>query len=292
MIINNKPIRTFWFHRKYYTVNKQFTIYDAPKSQYFTRNDYGVQDDNPYICKEKFKPTSTEYTQDDLLMCNDSIINIKYDDEYKVGNDFSILNKNKVYDYTEYRVLNDSIKICNSTDNYARNIWKVRNKWVKLTMHEKSCNKPIRRFWLYRKYYTVNKQFTVYDVPGSQYFTRNSYGVEDGKPYICDEKFKPTSTEYTQEDLLMCNDSIINIKYDDEYKVGNDFSILYMNKMYNYTEYRVLNDSIKICNSTDNYVRNIWKVRNKWVKARMHQKSCNKPIRTSWLYRPTVLHCE
>ena len=281
----NKPIRTFWLNRKYYTVNKQFTLYDAQKSQYFTRNDYGVDDAKPYICKEKLRSTSTEYTHEDLLMCNDSIINIKYDDEYKVRIGFSILYKNKVYDFSEYRVLNDGIKICNSTDNYERNIWKVRNKWVKATMHEKSCNKLLKNIWLYREYYTVNKQFTIYDAPGSQYFTRNDYGVKDGKPYICEKKFKPTSREYTQEDLLMCNDSIINIKYDDEYKVGTDFSIFYKNKVYDYTEYRVLNDSIKICNSTDNYVRNIWKVRNKWLEARMHEKSCNKPIRAIWFDR-------
>jgi hypothetical protein len=222
--------------------------------------------------------SKSEYTQEDLSMCNDSIINIKYDDEYKVWADFSILYKNKVYDYTEYRVLNDSIKICNSTDNNVRKIWKVRNKSVKAKMHEKSCNKPIRTFSINRAYYTVNKRFTVYFAPRSQHFTRNDCGVEDGELYICEEKFKPSSTEYTQEDLLLCNDSIINIKYDDEYKVRTDFSILYKNKVYDYTEYRLLNDSIKICNSTANYVRNIWKVRNKWVKAKMYQKSCNKPI--------------
>ena len=281
----NKPIRTFWIDQKYYTVNKQFTAYHAATSQYFTRNDYGVKDGKLYICQEKLRPTSTKYTQENLLMCNDSIINIKYDDEYKVQIDLSILYKNKVYAYTEYRVLNDGIKICNSTDNYVRNIWKLRNYWVKLTIHEKSCNKPIRATWLNRKYYTVNKQFTVYDGPGSQYFTRNDYGVHNGKPYICQEKFKPESTKYTQEDLLMCNDSIINIKYDDEYRVQIDFSIFYKNMVYDYTEYRVLNASIKICNFTDNYVRNTWKVRNKWVKARMHQKSCNKPIRPLWLSR-------
>ena len=274
----SKPIRESWLYRKYYTVNKQFTVYYAARSQYFTRNDYGVTDGKPHTCQEKFRPKSSEYTQEDLLMCNDSIINIKYDDEYKVWTDFSILYKNKVYDYTEYRVLNDSIKICNSTDNYGRNIWKVRNKWVKKQMHKKSCNKPIRqRSWLNRKYYTVNKQFTVYFVATSQYFTRNDYGLRDGKPHICQEKLRPTSTEYTQEDLLMCNDSIINIKYDDEYKVQTDFSILYKNKVYDYSEYRVLNDSVKICNSTDNYVQNIWKLRNKRVKEQMHKKSCSKP---------------
>jgi hypothetical protein len=82
----------------------------------------------------------------------------------------------------------------------------------------------------------------------------------------------------------MCNDSIINVKYDDEYEVWTDFSILYKNKVYDYTEYRVLNDGIKICNSTDNFVRNIWKVRNKWVKARMHLKSCNKAFLFSRKY--------
>ena len=284
----NKPIREFWLYRQYYTVNKQFTVYSAARSQYFTRNDYGVEGGKSFTCQEKFRPESTEYTQEDLLMCNDSIINIKYDDEYKVRTDFSIFYKNKVYDYTKYRVLNDSIKICNSTDNYVRNIWKVRNKWVKMTTHQKSCNKSIRKSWLIQKFYAVNKQFTVYLAASSQYFTRNDYGVHNGKPYICEENFKPISTEYTQEDLLMCNDSIINIKYDDEYKVQTDFSILYKNKVYDYTEYRVLNDSMnamKICNSTDNNVRNIWKVRNKWVKATMHYKTCNKPIRGFWLYR-------
>ncbi|CAB4005130.1 Hypothetical predicted protein [Paramuricea clavata] len=263
-------VRNKW----YYTVNRQFTVYSA--GDYFTRDDYRVEDGKLTICEENYRPMAREYTQEDLLMCNDSIINIKYDDEYKVRTDFSILYKNKVYHYTEHRVLNDSIKICNSTDNYIRNIWKLRNIWVKPYMHEKSCNKSIRESWLIRKYYTVNKQFIVYYAVTSQYFTRNEYGVEDGKPYTCDEKFRPKSTEYTKEDLLMCSDSIINIQYDDEYKVRTDFSILYKNKVYDYTEYRVLNDSIKICSSTDNYVRNIWKVRNKLVKEAMQYKSCNK----------------
>ena len=266
--------------QKYYVVNKHFIVYLSVTGQYFTRNDYGViMIGRIFIfCKEKLGPYSIEYTQEDLLMCNDSIINIKYDNEYKVWTNFSILYKNKVYDYTEYRVLNDGIKICNSTDNDVRNIWKVRNKWVKMRMHRKSCNEPDRKYGLNRPYYVVSKQFTVYLSATSQYFTRNDYGVIDGELQICQEKLGLTSTEYTQEDLLMCNDSIINIKYKDEYKVLNDFSILYKNKVYNYTEYRVLNDGVKICNSTDNDVRNIWKVRNSWVKAGRSIKSCNKPI--------------
>ncbi|CAB4010543.1 Hypothetical predicted protein [Paramuricea clavata] len=260
----------------YYAVNKQFTIY-LGNPQYLTRNEYRVLSGEPYTCGENYRSTMSEYTKEDLLMCNDSIINITYDDEYKVRTDFSILYKNKVYDYTEYRVLNDSIKICNSTDNYVRSIWKVRNKWVKATMHKKICNDPTGESWLHREYYTVNKQFTAYSGSNGQYFTRNDYWVYyDGKLVICKENYRPKSIEYTKEDLLMCNDSIINITYDDKYKVRTDFSILYKNKVYDYTEYRVLNDGIKICNSTDNYLRNIWKVRNKWVKAVMQYRSCNE----------------
>ena len=277
----NKPSRGFWLYRIYYTVNKQLTVYYAETSQYFTRHDYGVTDGKLIICQEKLGPLSAEYTEDDLLTCNDSIINIKYDDEYEVWTNFSILYKNKVYDYTEYRVLNDGIKICNSTDNYVRNIWKLRNDWVKDRMHYNTCNEPNNVFWMYRKYYAVNKQFTVYFVSTSQYFARNDYGVIDGEPYICEEKLRPTSTEYTKEDLLMCNDSTINIKYDGEYNVWNNFSILYKNKMYDYTEYRVLDDSIKICNSTENHVKNIWKVRNRWVKERVDLKSCNETSNVS-----------
>ena len=188
--------------------------YNKNGGQYFTRNDYGVRDGKRIICKEKLRHLSAEYTQEDLLMCNDSIINIKYDEEYKVWNNFSIFYKNKVYDYSEYRVVDGSVKICNSTDYGVKNVWKLRNALLKDRMHFKSCNEPNNVFWMYRKYYAVHeyKQFTVYFVSTSQYFTRNDYGVRDGKPIICKEKLRPLSAEYTQEDLLMCNDSIINIK--------------------------------------------------------------------------------
>ena len=270
--------RGAYYYFLYYAVSKQFTVYSAHNGQHVIRHDYAVIDGKPNICKEKIRPKSTDYTQDDLLMCNDSIININYNDEYKVWNNFSILYKNKMYDYTEYRVLNDGVKICNSTDNDVRNIWKLRNYWLKATMHLKSCKESTRTGWFYRQHYTVSKQFTVYYAGTGQYFTRNDYGVIDGKPYICEEKSRPDSTEYTKEDLLMCNDSIININYNDEYKVWTNFSILYKNKVYDYTEYRVLNDGVKICNSTDNHVRNIWKLRNYWVKGTRHYESCRKPI--------------
>ena len=270
------------FYKSYYIINKDFTVYASSNSQYFIKNDYDVRDGDLVVCKEVVRPDSYQYTKEDLLMCNDSIINIKYDDEYKVWNNFSILYKNKMYSYTEYRDLNDSINICNSTNNFKKNIWKLRNDWIIGRRHLKSCNFNYTTF--YKPYYIINKDFTVYASGSSQYFTKHDYDVRDGDLVVCRENARPDSHQYTKEDLLMCNDSIINIKYDDEYKVWKNFSIFYKNKMYSYTEYRALNDSIKICNSTDKFVKNIWKFRNDWVMARRHLKSCNKTI---WsFYKP------
>ena len=265
------------FHKGYYSINKQFTLYFTGSSQYFTRGHYDVRNGEPIVCKETLKTHLYEYTKKDLLMCVDLIINVKYDDEYKVWNNFSILYKNKMYSYTEYRALNDSIKICNSTDNFVRNNWKLRNEWVMGRRHSKSCNITPWRF--HKGYYSINKQFTLYYSGSSQYFTRGHYDVNNGEPHVCKETLKTDLYEYTKKDLSMCNDLIINVKYDDEYKVWNNFSILYKNKMYSYTEYRALNDSIKICNSTDNFVRNNWKLRNEWVMGRRHSKSCNFTLR-------------
>ena len=270
------------FNKPYYTINKDFTVYESGTSQYFTRHDYDVTDGKLTVCNETKRPNSFHYTNEDLLMCNDSIINIKYDDEYKVWNNFSILYKNKMYSYTEYRALNDSIMICNSTDNFVKNTWKLRNRWVMGVKQSHNCKK----IWIFNKpYYTINKDFTVYESGTSQYFTRRDYDVTDGKLTVCNETKRPNSFHYTNEDLLMCNDSIINIKYDDEYKVWNNFSILYENKMYSFTEYRALNDSIKICNSTDNFVKNTWKLRNNWVFSNRIFNSCNRPV----IYFPLYL---
>jgi hypothetical protein len=149
-------------------------------------------------------------------MCNDSIINIKYDDEYKVWTDFSILYKNKVYNYTEYRVLNDSTKICNSTDNDLRNSWKLRNDWVKGTMHPKSCNKPMTYIQFDRWEYTVLKNFRVLILATKKLITKYDYAVFKGKIITC-------GTE--------CAKFTFTIKYEDEYRVWNNFSMMYSTKV-------------------------------------------------------------
>ena len=57
------------------------------------------------------------------------------------------------------------------------------------------------------------------------------------KLQICGERLKPDTTDLTKRDMLLCSDSLIKIKFDDEYKVWNNFSVLYKNQMYNFTEY-------------------------------------------------------
>ena len=59
--------------------------------------------------------------------------------------------------------------------------------------------------------------------------------VYHGELVICGENLKPMTTDLTKEDMLLCYDSLTKIKFDDEYKVWNNFSILYKNKMYNFT---------------------------------------------------------
>ncbi|CAB3990214.1 Hypothetical predicted protein [Paramuricea clavata] len=176
-------------------------------------------------------------------MCNDSIINIKYDDEYKVQIDFSILYKNKVYNYTEYRVLNDSIKICNSTDNYVRNSWKLRNVWVKGTMHQKSCNKPMTYIQFDRWEYTVLKHFRVMILATKKLITKYDYAVFKGKIITC---------------VTECAKVTFTIKYEDEYRVWNNFSMMYQGRMYYYDEYIITDDGLQVCNSSDRLIKEKW----------------------------------
>jgi hypothetical protein len=251
------------FYFEHYTLFTNFTVFFHPTEQSFTRRDYGVIFGHFAICSAKLS-----------LSCNDDLIKVKYDEQYNVFKNFSLFYNNTMYDYREYRFRNNSLEMCASNDSRVQALWKTRNSWEKFEDLYK-CRESVSKL-SDAKYYIVTKQFTVFYAPASQYFTRNDYGVHDGKPYICKKKLKHKSSDYTQEDLLMCNDSIINIKYDDEYKVRTDFSILYK-KVYDYTEYRVLDDSVKICNSSDNDARDIWKERNKYVKEWMYYKSCNLP---------------
>ena len=248
------------FYHENYTVFKDFNVLFKPTSQNFTREDYGVISGYFSICSAKIS-----------LSCNSYLIKVKYSEQYNVFNDFSLTYNNRKYDYRDYRINNNVIEMCASNHTTVLHLWKTRNLLEKSgLLRPLGCD-----FILKKRFYIVNKQFTLYVSANRQYFTRHEYDVIDDLPVVCKESLKPSSYQYTKEDLLMCNDSIINIKYDDEYKVWNNLSILYKNKMYSYSEYRALNDSIKICNSTNNFVKNIWKLRNYWLMGFGQLKSCN-----------------
>ena len=140
-------------------------------------------------------------------LCNDSIINIKYDDEYKVWNNFSIFYKNKVYDYTEYRVLNDSIKICNSTDNFVKSIWIFRSLpsvMMKIMTFFNSCTVTSSTVTLHHGQYTVLKDFRVSILVAKQVITRHDYVVIGGQPIICKEKLNKKTVYLIHEIILVC----------------------------------------------------------------------------------------
>ena len=170
-----------------YILNKQFTVYFAANGQFYPKQNYAVENSIPYVCQRESRAITTKYTQEDLSMCNDSII-IKYHEEYKVWDDFSILYKNEVYDHTDYRVLNDSIKICNSGDNFVRSVWKLRTTWVKRERHFNSCINSTKNVSVLKGFYTVHKDFKVVLFPSLQVVTKDDYGVFEGKLTICFEK--------------------------------------------------------------------------------------------------------
>ncbi|CAB4017015.1 Hypothetical predicted protein [Paramuricea clavata] len=185
------------FHYPNYTLYINFTVFFKPTEQSFTRQDYGVSFGYFAICSAKLS-----------LSCNDYLVEVKYGDQYNVLQNFSLFTNNKMYDYREYRLGNEDLEMCASNYSRMRTIWRARNSWEKFKDQHK-CRGSVKNIYAW---YVVNKQFTVYLPPWSQYFTRNDYGVKDGNLIVCQENFKLISKKYTQEDLLMFNDSIINIK--------------------------------------------------------------------------------
>ena len=88
-----------------------------------------------------------------------------------------------MYDFTEYRVLNDSINICNSTDNYVQDSGKLRNGWVKKERYLFSCKTLIRKYQ--QTNFTVQKDLGVRLSLPRQVISNSDYGVYEGEIRIC-----------------------------------------------------------------------------------------------------------
>ena len=258
------------FHRNNYTLFKNFTVFFKPTKQSFTWKDYGLIGGYFAICSTKLS-----------LSCNDHLVRVTYGSEYKVFKDFSLSYRMKHYDYREYRFRHDAFELCSSNDSRVQALWKIRNSWSK-AKDQLYCQNTLKT--INNAYHVVGKQFNVFWAGSAQYFKKLEYTVVNGQFFICEEKLKPETPNFTKEDMLLCNNSLIKIKFGDDYKVWNNFSMLYKKKVYDYTEYRVLNDSIDICNSTDNFVQDSWKLRNKWVKNSRYLFSC-KRSEIVWMFQ-------
>ena len=66
---------------------------------------------------------------------------------------------------------------------------------------------------------------------------------------------------------------IFTIKYEDEYRVWNNFSMMYRGRMHNYNEYRITYNGLQVCNSSDRLIKEKWRnfiVSEKITKAFRH----------------------
>ena len=258
------------FFRTNYTLLKNFTVFFHLTQQSFTKQDYGVVLGHFSICSAKLSSS-----------CNDNLVKVRYGERYKVFKNFSLSYRMKYYDYREYRLGQETFELCTSEDPTVQAIWRTRNSWNK-EVGSVYCPNTWRR--VSKTYYFVSNQFKVFLAGSVQSLKTYEYMVLRGQFAICDTNLKPETPNFTRADMLLCNDSLVKIKLDEQYMVGNDFSLLYKNTVYGYTEYRVLDNSINICNSSDSYVQDSWRLRNYYVKRERHFLSCKRGPQNKYSY--------
>ena len=202
--------------------------------------------------RRNIKESSENVTK--ITHCENFTFVIKYKDAFEVWNNFSIKYKGKIYPYDTYRVKNDGLHVCNSSDDL------IQHRWRNVTVHDKQripykhCRASVDSF--YHENYTVFKDFNVFFKPTNQNFTREDYGVISGYFSICSAKL-----------ALNCNDFLLKVKYGEQYNVFNNFSLIYNNRKYDYREYRIHNNMIEMCASNHSTVLHIWSTRNSLEKS-------------------------
>ena len=168
----------------------------------------------------------------EIKLFKNLIFVIKYEDPYEVWNDFSIKFKGKIYLYDMYRVKNDGLHVCNSSDDLIQQRWRNVTVQDKQRIPYKHCNVSVDSF--YHENYTLYKDFIVLFKATNQNFTREDYGVISGYFSICSAELS-----------LSCEDYLVRIKYGQQYHVFNDFSLIYNNSKYDYRDYRINNNNNK-----------------------------------------------
>ena len=207
----NKFALYFVFTRREYTLLKDFRVRILATKQLITKHDYGVVEGKLITC---------------VTECANFTFTIKYEDEYRVWNNFSMMYQGRMYSYDEYRITDDGLQVCNSSDRLIKEKWRNFIVSEKITIAFKHCNVSVDGF--YFENYTLHTNFTVFLKPTNQNFRRQDYGVILGYFAICSAKLR-----------LSCNDELVNVKYGEQYKVYKNFSLLYNIKIYDYREYRL-----------------------------------------------------
>jgi hypothetical protein len=107
--------------------------------------------------------------------CANFTFTIKYEDEYKVWKNFSMMYQSRIYRYNEYRVTDDGLKVCYAPDPF------IQQKWQNFIAREKKrtvftqCNVSVDG--CYFENYTLFKNVTIFFHPTEQSFKRRDYGV-------------------------------------------------------------------------------------------------------------------
>jgi hypothetical protein len=220
-------------------VLQNFGIQILAAKQLITKHNYAVFEGKLIIC---------------VTECANFTFAIKYGDEYRVWKNFSMMYQGRMYSYDEYRITDDGLQVCNSSDRLIKEKWRNFIVSEKITTAFKHCNVSVDGF--YSENYTLHTNLTVFFKPTNQNFTREDYGVIMGYFAICSRKLR-----------LSCNDDLVKVKYNEQYNVFKNFSLVSNRKMYDYREYRLSHDSLEMCASNDSRVQAIWRTRNSWQKS-------------------------
>ncbi|CAB3981156.1 Hypothetical predicted protein [Paramuricea clavata] len=196
--------------------------------------------------------------------CANFTFTIKYEDNYRVWNNFSMMYQSRMYRYNEYRITDNGLQVCNSSDHFIKQRWRDLIAREKEVLASKYCNVSADAF--YYSNYTLYRNFTVFFKPTEQSFTRQDYGVTFGYFSICSAKLS-----------LSCNDYLFKVKYGDQYNVLQNFSLFYNSKMYDYREYQFGNEGLEMCAANDSRIRAIWRTRNSWKKLK-DQYTCRGSV--------------
>ena len=104
------------------------------------------------------------------------------------------------------------------------------------------------------------------------------------------EKFASLTTQHLQNrreiDAILeskvgpteCANFTFTIKYEDNYRVWNNFSMMYQSHTYRYNEYRVTDDGLQVCNSSDRLVQQKWQNFIAWEKKMTVFTHCKNKV--------------